>query len=362
VADPLLDNPRGLAEKVAGILGGTATERAGLSGFLSSDFDPFLNHLFASESVSPRDAAEALDDRPGFVWLVEEPDRDQVGTAGAERLHSVEMMGMTAATAPRRGRPHHEGEIGEVRSQADLDGWHDVYCEVFGGDPRGRDEWGQIHESLGRSGDGLLLLLLARVDGSPAATAAVFFQHDLAGLYCFTMRDRMRGRGLASALVHASHEEGHRARALTRHGAGQIRLCEGRIPGEAVTLPTRLTLEAHRLRPDGHSDGRRDRGRGRSRRRLRLPAAGAAGQRRRPMSSPRSRRLSIITATHDQKGRPMSREAIVTRVFDAPRETLWRYFTEAELSRPGSGPRPTRLLQIASRWTCSPGVGGVRRW
>ena len=27
----------------------------------------------------------------------------------------------------------------------------------------------------------------------------------------------------------------------------------------------------------------------------------------------------------------MSQEAIVTRVFDAPREMLWRYFTEPEL-------------------------------
>lgn len=163
----------------------------------------------------PRDAAKALDGRPGFVWLVKEPDRDQLGTAGAERLLLVEMLGMTATTAPARARPRQEGEISEVRSRADLDGWHDVYCEVFGGDPRGREEWGQIHDVLGRSGDSSLLLLLARVDGSPAATGAVFFQRDLAGLYCFTTRERMRGRGLASALVHASHEAA-RARGIDR--------------------------------------------------------------------------------------------------------------------------------------------------
>jgi hypothetical protein len=117
VADPLLENPRAFAQKVACILRGTVVERAGLSGFLSSEFDPFLNHLFASGRVAPRDAAEALGGRPGFVWLVEEPDRDQVGTAGAERLLFVEMLGMSATTAPQRARPRQEGAI-SVRCRA----------------------------------------------------------------------------------------------------------------------------------------------------------------------------------------------------------------------------------------------------
>jgi GNAT superfamily N-acetyltransferase len=215
VAEPLFDNPHAFAESVARVLGGIAVERTRLSGFLNSEFDPFLNHLFASGSVVPRDAAEALDGRPGFIWLVEEPARDQVGTAGAERLQLVEMLGMTATTEPPTARPRHEGEISEVQSRADLDGWHGVYCEVFGGDPRGRDEWGKIHDALGASGDSSLLLLLARVDGSPAATGAVFFHRDLAGLYCFTTRERMRGRGLASALVHAAHDAA-RARGIER--------------------------------------------------------------------------------------------------------------------------------------------------
>jgi GNAT superfamily N-acetyltransferase len=33
----------------------------------------------------------------------------------------------------------------------------------------------------------------------------VFYEQDVAGLYCFATRERMRGRGLASALVEASH-------------------------------------------------------------------------------------------------------------------------------------------------------------
>jgi GNAT superfamily N-acetyltransferase len=46
---------------------------------------------------------------------------------------------------------------------------------------------------------------LAQVDGAPAATGGVYFEADVAGLYCFTTRERMRGRGLATALVHTSH-------------------------------------------------------------------------------------------------------------------------------------------------------------
>jgi GNAT superfamily N-acetyltransferase len=77
---------------------------------------------------------------------------------------------------------------------------------VFGADDRSRHDWQLVHRALGPSGDGSLSLLLARVDGSPAATGAVYFGSDDAGLYCFTTRERMRGRGLASALVHACHQ------------------------------------------------------------------------------------------------------------------------------------------------------------
>ncbi len=189
MVEPLLDNPRSLTAKVAAVLGGTAIERPQLTGFLNSEFDPFLNQLFAAGPVTPREAVEALEGRP----------------PGAEKLSLVLMYGMTAATAGSAAAPQVEGEIVEVRSRKWLRAWHDVYCEVFGGDARGRQEWQRIYDALGPSGDRSLLLLLARVDGSPAATAGVYFEPDLAGLYCFTTRERMRGRGLASALVHTSH-------------------------------------------------------------------------------------------------------------------------------------------------------------
>jgi GNAT superfamily N-acetyltransferase len=205
VVEPLLDNPRSLTAKVAAVLGGAAVERPRLSGFLNSEFDPFLNQLFAAGSVTPREAAAALEGRPGFVWLPDEPRPSEVGAPGAERLPLVVMHGMTAATAGPAAAPPIEAEIIEVRSRSELRAWHEVYCEVFRGDERGFQDWQRIHDALGPSGDCSLLLLLARVDGSPAATGAVSFEPNVAGLYCFTTRERMRGRGLASALVHASH-------------------------------------------------------------------------------------------------------------------------------------------------------------
>jgi GNAT superfamily N-acetyltransferase len=122
-----------------------------------------------------------------------------------ENLVSAVMHAMTAATAKPAAAPQIDCEIVEVRSRSELRAWHEVYCEVFGGDERGRQDWQPLHDALGPAGDRSLLLFLASVDGSPAATGAVYFEPDVAGLYCFTTRERMRGRGLASALVHAAH-------------------------------------------------------------------------------------------------------------------------------------------------------------
>jgi GNAT superfamily N-acetyltransferase len=215
VDEPLLEHPRAFGAKVARVLDGRAVESARLTGFLSSGFDAFLNQLFAAATVTPREAAEALDGRPGFVWLAEEPAAEDLGVAGAERVTSVVMRGMTATTASSATAPSVDAEIVEVRSHTDLGDWHEVYCEVFGVDPRGRDGWHSLHDALGPSGDGSLALLLARVGGAPAATAGVYFDRDWAGLYCFTTRERLRGRGLASALVHACHERA-RARGVER--------------------------------------------------------------------------------------------------------------------------------------------------
>jgi len=205
VAEPLLDNPRSFAARVAAVLGGTAIERAGLAGFVSSQFDPFLNHLFAEATVTPRQVADALEGRPAFVWLAEKPAPHELDAPGAETLKFVEMHGMNASTAPPLATAQINREIVEVRTQTELRAWHEIYCEVFGVNTEGIQDWQAVHHALGPTGDDALLLLLAYVDGSPAATGGVYFEPHVAGLYCFTTRERMRRRGLASALVHASH-------------------------------------------------------------------------------------------------------------------------------------------------------------
>jgi GNAT superfamily N-acetyltransferase len=115
------------------------------------------------------------------------------------------MQGMRAKIGrPVRGREITR-DITQVRVGGDLDDWHGVYREVFGADSESLSEWRRLYEALGPSGEDSLILHLARIDGAPAATAAVFFHDTIAGLYCFTTRKSMRGRGLASALIDASH-------------------------------------------------------------------------------------------------------------------------------------------------------------
>ena len=211
----MIEHPRALAEKVAGVLAGRTVIRADVAGFVSSDFDPFLNHLFARGKLAPRDAAEVLEGRPGFVWLDEEPAPGEVLGRDAGRALSLVMHGMVADIARPAAGTAVQDEIAEVRSVADLDAWHGVYCEVFGASPRSQADWRRVHGAPGPSGDGSLLLLLARVEGSPAATGAVFFDRGAASLYCFTTRESMRRRGLGSALVHASHAAA-RARGVER--------------------------------------------------------------------------------------------------------------------------------------------------
>ena len=205
VTDLLLEHPRALAEKVAGVLGGRTVNRAGLAGFVSSAGDPFLNHLFATGSVAPGEAAAALQGRPGFVWLDDESAAGDVRESDAAGSVRLVMQGMVADIARAAARPAAGAEIAGVRTAADLDAWHGVYCEVFGAHPRSQADWRHVHRALGPSGDGSLLLLLARVEGSPAATGAVFLHAGVAGLYCFTTRGSLRGRGLATALVSAAH-------------------------------------------------------------------------------------------------------------------------------------------------------------
>ena len=147
--DPLLENPRALVAGVARALGGTALEQSQLSGFLSSDFDAFFNHVFVGRGISAFQAAQSLDGKPGFVWLDQEPDRDELAALARDDLMPVVMRGMTASTATTGAAASPPGEISEVRSRAELDAWHRIYCEVLGVDPRSREDWQQAHDALG---------------------------------------------------------------------------------------------------------------------------------------------------------------------------------------------------------------------
>jgi GNAT superfamily N-acetyltransferase len=213
--EPFLEHPRAFVESVARVLGGREVEHPKLNGFVSSRYDRFLNQLFATATVAPPEAAETLGGCPGFVWLAKQPPPGETGSEPSPNVVSSVAFAMTATTAGLARAPRRAADVDRVRSRADVDAWHGVYGEVFGSDDRGRGEWRAIHDALGPGGNDSLVLLLARVDGVAAATGGVYFAHDWAGLYWFTTHERMRGRGLASALVGAAHETA-RSRGIDR--------------------------------------------------------------------------------------------------------------------------------------------------
>jgi GNAT superfamily N-acetyltransferase len=186
------------------VLNGRAVIEEGLVGFVSSAFDRFFNHLFATGSASLGGVEAALAGRPGFVWLCDDDAAAGAQAGGGTRPVRL-MHGMRTTIRGSGVAQQTPASIAAVSSSDDLDDWHAVYRDVFGVDPRGLDEWRRVHLALGPTGDDSLVLHLARVDGSAAATAAAFFDRTVGGLYSFTTRESMRGRGIASALICASH-------------------------------------------------------------------------------------------------------------------------------------------------------------
>jgi GNAT superfamily N-acetyltransferase len=176
----------------------------GLVGSVSSAFDRFFNQLFATGVAALGEVEAALAGRPGFVWLCDAAAVEGARTGGGSR--SVRLVhGMRTTIRVSGVDRRTPASITAVSSFDDLADWHGVYRGVFGVDPRSLDEWRRVHLALGPTGDDSLVLQLARVDGSAAATAAAFFDRNVVGLYSFTTRESMRGRGIASALIRASH-------------------------------------------------------------------------------------------------------------------------------------------------------------
>jgi hypothetical protein len=140
-----------------------------------------------------------------------------------------------------------QGEIAEVRSAADLDAWHSVYYEVFGANPRSRIDWRRVHGALGPSGEGSLLRLLARVEGTTAATGAVFSSTG-AWRVCTASQHVSRCGAETGLRAHACLSRGCasdrcRTGALARHPVGQTRLPE-RSAGGAGSRTSRSSARA----------------------------------------------------------------------------------------------------------------------
>jgi GNAT superfamily N-acetyltransferase len=176
----------------------------GLVGFVSSAFDRFFNHLFATGVAALEEVEAALAGRPGFVWLCDDAAAAGGRTGGGSRPVRL-MYGMRTTIQVSGVAQQEPASITAVSSFDQLAEWHAVYRAVFGVDPRSLDEWRRVHLALGPTGDDSLVLHLARVDGSAGATAAAFFDRNVVGLYSFTTRESLRGRGIASALIRASH-------------------------------------------------------------------------------------------------------------------------------------------------------------
>jgi GNAT superfamily N-acetyltransferase len=205
------ENPRALSDRVAMALGGERRAREGVASYVSSRFDPFLNQVFVEADGQPDEAARRVAGRPAFVWMASEPSVE------AQRCLESEGFVPSAFTAMQSyldgGDVDEDATLAVVASESDVAAWHAVYSEVLGADPRSVADWQQLHRVLGPDGDGSLWLWVLRVEGAPAATAALFVAGRTAGLYCFATRDGFRRRGLATALIGACR------RHARQHGA-----------------------------------------------------------------------------------------------------------------------------------------------
>jgi GNAT superfamily N-acetyltransferase len=194
-----VENPRALSDRVAMALGGERRAREGVASFVSSRFDPFLNQVFVDADGRPEEVIRRLAGRPAFIWMASEP------SVGMQRCFESEGFALSAFAAMQadldEGDADEDATLALVTSDSDAAAWHAVYSEVLGADPRSVTDWQQLHRVLGPDGDGSLWLWVLRVDGAPAATAALFVDGRTAGLYCFATRDGFRRRGLATALI-----------------------------------------------------------------------------------------------------------------------------------------------------------------
>jgi GNAT superfamily N-acetyltransferase len=205
--DRLLGNLYAFASEAAARLGGDEIVEQGVAGFLSSNYDGFLNQFFATGADALRSVADTLDGRPAFVWVSQRPSRQDLSGLKRDDWTIIDMEGMSASTRPGSRSHPHDAEAVVVQREADFKDWHEVYCDVFGADVRSEHEWRTLFEALSAQPADALVLLLARHEGGAAACGSVYIRANEAGLYSFATREPLRRRGLASALIHTAHQQ-----------------------------------------------------------------------------------------------------------------------------------------------------------
>lgn len=98
----------------------------GLVGFVSSAFDRFFNHLFATGVAALEEVDAALAGRPGFVWLCDAAAAAGARTGGGSR--PVRVMHGMKTTIRVSGVDHWTpASITAVSSFDDIADWHAVY-------------------------------------------------------------------------------------------------------------------------------------------------------------------------------------------------------------------------------------------
>jgi GNAT superfamily N-acetyltransferase len=206
-------NARVFSARAAGALGGERQAADRVASHVSSRLDPFLNQVFVDVGGDPEEAVRRLAGRPSFVWLASPPDAVTRVRMEADGFALRSFTAMHADIADEPVAEPSDTPIEPVDTGEGLAAWHCVYCEGLGADPRSVDDWRKLYRDLGPGGDGSLSLWLLRVDGAPAATAALFVDGETAGLYCFATLAPYRRRGLASELISVCRRHARRSAA-----------------------------------------------------------------------------------------------------------------------------------------------------
>lgn len=113
-----------------------------------------------------------------------------------------------ASTLPRT-------TVRQVRNDADLEAWKAVLSDGFGEGPVEATWAGDCYRHLGLGTSSTHRLVVAELDGEPAAAGASLLDDAVVGLYFIATRPRARRRGLGTAVTHRLAVDGAAAGART---------------------------------------------------------------------------------------------------------------------------------------------------